>query len=179
MFERYTEQSRHAIFFARYEASQSGAEYIEPEHLLLGLVRESALLKELLSIPAQIALRDEIQRTTGTNNVISTSVDMPLSLPSRRILAYACEEADRLSQSNVGPEHLVLGLLREADSLAANLLRREGITLDEFRMQLAGMPSTSQRLNNQSIIQALRDTFDPITRRLSHETEPATVFLLQ
>src|SRR5262249_40921284 len=99
MFERYTEKARRVIFFARYEASQFASPYIETEHLLLGLVREDkALALRFLRGAEFESLRGQIEaKSPAGNKPISTSVDLPLSNECKRVLAYAAEEAVRLS----------------------------------------------------------------------------------
>ncbi len=135
MFERYTEQARRVIFFARYEASQYGSPYIETEHLLLGLLREDRPLAAHFPPPfgAGESLRKEIESRTTIRARISTSVEVPLSHECRRILTYAVEEADRMSHRHVGSEHLLLAILREEKSLAAELLRKHGLELAKVR----------------------------------------------
>jgi ATP-dependent Clp protease ATP-binding subunit ClpC len=111
MFERYTEKARRVIFFARYEASQYGSSYIETEHLLLGIVREDkALVRRCLPRGAEDLLREKVDSLPSLGEKLSTSVDLPLSNPGKRVLAYAAEESDRLKHEHIGTEHLLLGL---------------------------------------------------------------------
>ncbi len=89
MFERYTEKARRVIFFARYEASQFGAPYIETEHILLGLLREDAALTRI-ALPSKSsidAIRQEIDQYAVRREATPTSVDLPLSSESKRVLA--------------------------------------------------------------------------------------------
>jgi ATP-dependent Clp protease ATP-binding subunit ClpC len=139
MFERYTEKARRVIFFARYEASQFDSPYIETEHLLLGLLREDkALTNRFLRGQGKVeAIRKQIEDHTIAREKVSTSVDLPLSNEGKRVLAYAAEEAARLSHQHVGTEHLLLGLLREENSFAALLLKECGIMLSRIREELA------------------------------------------
>ena len=138
MFERYTEKARRVIFFARYEASQFGSPYIESEHLLLGLLREDkSLTNRFLRSHASIeSIRKQIEGHTTIREKVSTSVDLPLSHESKRILAYAAEEAERLSHRHIGTEHLLLGLLREEKCFAAEILRERGLRLSTIREEL-------------------------------------------
>src|ERR1039458_3970265 len=132
MFERYTEKARRVIFFARYEASQFGSPYIETEHLLLGLLREdkALLTKRFLRSDASVEfIRKQIEGHTTIREKLSTSVDLPLSNECNRVLAYAAEEAERLSHKHVGTEHLLLGLLREEKCFAAEILHERGLHL--------------------------------------------------
>src|SRR6266853_170175 len=139
MFERYTEKARRAIFFSRYEASQFGSPYIETEHLLLGVLREDkSLTHRFLGSHVQVeAIRKQIESATTIREKVSTSVDLPLSNESKRVLAYAAEEAERLSHKHIGVEHLFLGLLREEKSFATQLLKERGVLLSGVREQLA------------------------------------------
>ena len=131
MFERYTEKARRVIFFARYEASQFGSPYIETEHLLLGLLREDkALTNRFLRSHASVeSIRKQIEGHTTIREKVSTSVDLPLSNECKRVLAYAAEEAERLSHRHIGTEHLLLGLLREEKCFAAEILHERGLRL--------------------------------------------------
>src|SRR5947209_11430889 len=140
MFERYTEKARRVIFFARYEASMVGAPAIEPEHLLLGLLREDKTLTGRFFPRASVnieAIRKEIEGRTLLREKISTSVELPLAPETKRVLAYAHEESDRLQHRHIGTEHLLLGLLREDRSMAAEILYERGLRLNAVRERLA------------------------------------------
>src|ERR1700756_1839512 len=139
MFERYTEKARRVIFFARYEASQFGSPYIETEHLLLGLLREDkALTNRFLRSHASVeSIRKQIEGHTTIREKVSTSVDLPLSNECKRVLAYAAEEAERLSHKHIGTEHLLLGLWREEKCFAAEILHERGLRLSAIREELA------------------------------------------
>src|SRR5256712_7927820 len=143
MFERYTEKARRVIFFARYEATQFGSPYIETEHLLLGLLREDkALTNRFLRSHASIeSIRKQIEGRTTIREKVSTSVDLPLSQECKRVLAYAAEEAERLSHKHIGTEHLLLGLLREAKSFAAAILHERGLRLTTIREEMTRQQS--------------------------------------
>src|SRR6059036_1521972 len=137
MFERYTEKARRVIFFARYEASQFGSPYIESEHLLLGIVREDKPLTTRFLRSDMASIRKQIESHTTAREKASTSVDLPLSNESKRVLAYAGEEAERLAHKHIGTEHLLLGLLREEKSFAAEILHERGLRLSTLREELA------------------------------------------
>jgi ATP-dependent Clp protease ATP-binding subunit ClpC len=140
MFERYTEKARRVIFFARYEASQFGAPAIEPEHLLLGLMREDKTLTARFLARAQTSLeniRKEIEGRAPLREKISTSVELPLAPETKRVLAFAHEESDRLQHRHIGTEHLLLGLLREERSMAAEILYERGLRLNAVREEVS------------------------------------------
>ena len=138
MFEKYTEAARKAVFFARYEASQSGSPYIEVDHLLLGILHEEGhLLVRALRSPAKVeALREQIRRGFPAREKTSTSVDLPVSVGCKRVFAYASEEAMRINQNEIGCGHLLVGIWREQTSTAARLLRENGVTTAQLRDEL-------------------------------------------
>jgi ATP-dependent Clp protease ATP-binding subunit ClpA len=141
MFERYTEKARRTIFFARYEASQLGSAYIETEHILLGLMREDwSLLQRLLPNLSAPSLREQLTARLPRGASIPTSVDLPLSKEGKNILSHAAEEADRLADSYIGTEHLLLGLLREPETYSAQLLAQGGAKLAELRQSVSKLP---------------------------------------
>jgi ATP-dependent Clp protease ATP-binding subunit ClpC len=136
MFERYTEKARRVIFFARYEASQFGAQAIEVEHILLGLLREDKQLsqKHFRSPNAAIeAIRKEIEKKFVYREKVNQTVDLPLSPAAKRVLQFAADESERFQHRHIGTEHLLLGILREDKSTAASLLHERGLRLHQVR----------------------------------------------
>ncbi len=132
MFERFTDRARRTIFFARYEASALGGVYIESHHLLLGILREDAMLRLRLSGSAE-GLRTEIEKSFKDPSAsTSTSADMPISREVRRALEFAEKEAMEL-KSPVACGQLVLGLLRVKESAAAMMLKKYGIDYRSYR----------------------------------------------
>src|SRR2546421_11071264 len=104
MFERYTEKARRVIFFARYEASQFGVSQIEAEHILLGLMREDPHLTARFFTHSRAtieSIRKEIEGLTMLRERISTSVDMPLSVEAKHVLALAAEESEQLGHRHI------------------------------------------------------------------------------
>ncbi|HEV2859516.1 MAG TPA: ATP-dependent Clp protease ATP-binding subunit [Pyrinomonadaceae bacterium] len=167
MFERYTEKARRVIFFARYEASQFGAPAIEPEHLLLGLMREDKTLTARFLARAQAsleAIRKEIEGRAPLREKISTSVELPLAPETKRVLAYAHEESDRLQHRHIGTEHLLLGLLREERSMAAEILYERGLRLNAVREEVSrhagGDPRAAQKKETPHLAEFSRDLTD-------------------
>ena len=140
MFERYTEKARRVIFFARYEASQFGSPYIESEHLLLGIILEDKPLTARFLRSDAESIRKQIEGRTTAREKTSTSVDLPLSNESKRVLAYALEESERLSHKHIGTEHLLLGLLREEKCFGAQILTERQVQLSRVREELARQP---------------------------------------
>lgn len=137
MFERYTENARQAIFLAREEASRFGSSCIESEHLLLGTMRSCELeLNELLKLKGlEGALRADLAVTVQQD--ITSNSDRPLSNQSKRILAYAAEEAERLNSPGIGSGHLLLGILRESETSASRFLLAHNVDLLTARQIIA------------------------------------------
>jgi hypothetical protein len=128
MFERYSEQARRVIFFARYEASQYGSPEITPEHLLLAWLREySGELEYVGSPPSSGDLRRELEPHIKTGSRIPVSAEIPLSQESKHVLNVAVEEADRLSHVCVDIGHFLIAILLEEQCPASKLLRSHGV----------------------------------------------------
>jgi hypothetical protein len=143
MFERYTERARRVIFFARYEASQYGSPYIESEHLLLGLLREDRALTKWFPGDRNVEpeIRREIEGRITARGRISTSVEVPLTTECKKILNLAGETAERLGHRWVETEHLLIGILRAEDSMAAQVLVARGLKPGPIQEQLARTPA--------------------------------------
>jgi ATP-dependent Clp protease ATP-binding subunit ClpC len=139
MFERYNERARRVVFFARFEASQYGSHVIETEHLLLGLVRENGGL--IPRIPGEKAvgqrIRTEIEQRITRGQPIATSVELPLSSESKKVLTLAAETAERVGDRHIDPGHLLVGLLRVETSMAAQILRARGLAAETVQFELA------------------------------------------
>jgi ATP-dependent Clp protease ATP-binding subunit ClpC len=144
MFERYTERARRVVFFARYEASQLGSAAIETEHLLLGLIREGKGLTSRLFAKGHLSMeqiRRDVEGRSPYRGKVSTSVEIPLSPESKRVLGHAAEEAERMLHNYIGTEHILLGLMREERSVAAAILAEKGMRLAGTREDILGLLS--------------------------------------
>ena len=136
MFERFTERARRVLFFARYEASQLGSVSIETDHLLLGLIREGKGITGRLFTRAQLPLdgiRAVIEGRATGGAKFPTSVEIPFTAQTKRVLQHAAQEADRLLHNHIGREHLLLGILREEESAAAAILMQHGMRIEAVR----------------------------------------------
>src|SRR6186997_2355787 len=181
MFERYTERARRVLFFARYEASQLGSISIETEHLLLGLIREGKGLTSRIFARSHLSLeniRKEIEGRTVFREKVSTSVEIPFSAETKRVLQFAAEEADRLLHNYIGTEHLLL----EERSVAATILMEKGMRLHQVRediVQLLNEKTTLTRVKETPLLaefsrdlteSAMKNQLDPLVGR-EHELE--------
>ncbi|MEZ5417869.1 MAG: ATP-dependent Clp protease ATP-binding subunit [Vicinamibacterales bacterium] len=168
------------LFFARYEASQLGSVSIETEHLLLGLIREGKGLTSRIFQRSHLSLdsiRKDIEGRTVFREKVSTSVEIPFSGETKRVLQYAAEEADRLLHNYIGTEHLLLGLLREERSVAASILMEKGMRLHAVRediVQLLNEKTTLTRVKETPLLAefsrdltdiALKNQLDPLVGR--------------
>ncbi|MBV8069436.1 MAG: hypothetical protein JO270_05990 [Acidobacteriaceae bacterium] len=174
MFERYTEEARRVIFFARHAASEFGSTSIEPEHLVLGVIRETPGV--FTPVP-QTSIEDfkrDIEAGIVRGPKIATSVDMPMTAAAKKCLAYATKEAER---GDIKPEHLVIGAIVEGTSHAARVLRANGVTPDRMRESLG--PAMDASAKNQDIVDGLKAQIARMAEALSPEIEPAIVFSLE
>jgi len=142
MFERYTERARRVVFYARYFAYQVGSREIEAEHLLLGLLREDmSLAQRFLGSPWAL---EEVWVELGQNKLIKEkppeSMDLSLSNMCKGVRLFAVEEADRISSKRIGTSHLLLGLLREENCVAAQVMYQRGVRLTPTRNELTRLP---------------------------------------
>ena len=141
MFERYTERSRRVIFFARYEALQYGSQVIAPEHILLGLMREDKTLsarffpfRHVLTVDS---IRRDVEERIAVKERIPQSSELHLSSATKQILFYANDESRQLKNRHIGPEHLLLGVVREEKSAAAEILFGYGLRLQDVRDEMS------------------------------------------
>jgi ATP-dependent Clp protease ATP-binding subunit ClpC len=170
MFERYTERARRVLFFARYEASQLGSISIETEHLLLGLIREGKGLTSRIFARSHLsleAIRKEIEGRTVFREKVSTSVEIPFSAETKRVLQFAAEEADRLLHNYIGTEHLLLGILREERSVAATILMEKGMRLNTVREDIVAL------LNEKTTLTRVKET--PLLAEFSRDLTDAAM----
>lgn len=174
MFERYNEKARRVIFFARYEASQYGNRQIETEHLLLGLAREDRSLIARVGnggVTAEM-IRSEVEKFITIGKRISTSVEVPLSPDSKKILTAASEEAERYEDRFVGTKHLLLAMLSVENCHAARILAGRGVTKEAVRQIIAsetGMSRSATSLPPAEMPEAIAKPSKPLPLKLAEE----------
>ncbi len=164
MFERYTEKARRVVFFARYEALQYGSQVISPEHILLGLMREDKTIsakyfpfRNNLTVET---VRREVEERIIHRERIPQSAELHLAAETKRILAFANEESQQLQNRHIGPEHLLLGLVRQERSIAAEILYQFGLRLKNVREEIArqnGIPSLNTTSREKSDVPNLQE----------------------
>jgi ATP-dependent Clp protease ATP-binding subunit ClpA len=143
MFEEYTPEARRVMFFANAFARQPDSTGINAEHLLLALERENL---ELVNRFLSNKIRQETLNNQIANNKpeLTAFANDPFETrftdAGKRVLSFAIDEATRMSQQQIGIEHLLLGLLREDDSSAARMLRERGADIVRIREELSANP---------------------------------------
>ena len=138
MWEPFTERARRAIILAQEEAQKLGNSYIGTEHLLLGIVNEgesvAAKVLENLGISLD-KVRKEVEAIVGKGNQ-TTQHEMVFTPRAKRVIELAFEEARSLSHNYIGTEHLLLGLVREGEGVAARVLSNLGVDPVKIRTQI-------------------------------------------
>ena len=142
MFERFTERARKVMALANQEAQRFNHEYIGTEHLLLGLVKEGSgvganVLKNLGVDLRKV--RMEVEKLVKAGPDMVTMGKLPQTPRAKKVVEYSIEEARNLNHNYVGTEHILLGLLREQDGVAAQVLMNLGLNLEEVREEVLNL----------------------------------------
>ena len=146
MFERFTDRARKVMALANQEAQRFNHEYIGTEHILLGLVKEGSgvganVLKNLDVDLRKVRLEVEKLVKSGPETV--TMGKLPQTPRAKKVIEYAIEEARNLNHNYVGTEHLLLGLLREQDGVAAQVLMNLNLRLEDVREEVLNLLGAS------------------------------------
>ena len=142
MFERLTDRARKVMALANQEAQRFNHEYIGTEHIMLGLVKEGSgvganVLKNLGIDLRKVRL--EVEKLVKSGPEMVTMGKLPQTPRAKKVIEYAIEEARNLNHNYVGTEHLLLGLLREHDGVAAQVLLNLGLKLEEVREEVLNL----------------------------------------
>src|SRR4051794_34464560 len=142
MFERFTDRARKVMALANQEAQRFNHEYIGTEHILLGLVKEGSGVGANVLKNLDIDLRKvrlEVEKLVKSGPDMVTMGKLPQTPRAKKVIEYAIEEARSLNHNYVGTEHLLLGLLREHDGVAAQVLMNLGMKLEEVREEVLNL----------------------------------------
>lgn len=172
MFNRFTERARKVILLAKEEAKRFNHDYIGTEHILLGLVREgegvaAAVLATFGLSPDKIRLEVEKLVQPGPATVVSG--DLPFTPKAKKVIELAIDEARSLGHNYIGTEHLLLGLIREGEGVASQVLMNLGLELDKVReevMNLLGSEVPGYEMG-QKVSQAKTPALDAFGRDLT------------
>jgi ATP-dependent Clp protease ATP-binding subunit ClpC len=135
MFERFTSSARRVVVLAQEESRRLDHNYIGTEHILLGLIREGEGVgsKTMRSLEISLdAVREKVEEIIGHGKV-APSGHIPFTPRSKKVLELALREAMDLGHNYIGSEHILLGLIREGEGVAAQVLKQLGATLPEVR----------------------------------------------
>ncbi len=144
MFERFTERARQVVVLAADEARALKHNYIGTEHILLGLLREeeglAARVLGLLDITVEEVCA-QVARIVGSGDEVTTG-QIPFTPRAKKVLELALKEAQALGHDYIGTEHILLGLVRENEGVAARILLDFGADAERIRNEVIGMLST-------------------------------------
>src|SRR5438105_7969928 len=142
MNEKFTDRARKVMQLANQEAQRLNHEYIGTEHILLGLVKEGSGVAANVLKNLDIDLRKvrlEVEKLVKSGPDMVTMGKLPQTPRAKKVIEYAIEEARNLGHNYVGTEHLLLGLLREKDGVAAQVLMNLGLKLEEVREEVLNL----------------------------------------
>src|SRR6266705_2806630 len=142
MYERFTDRARKVMQLANQEAQRFNHEYIGTEHVLLGLVKEGSGVAANVLKNLDIDLRKirlEIEKIVQSGPDMVTMGKLPQTPRAKKVIEYSIEEARNLNHNYVGTEHLLLGLLREQEGVAAQVLMNLGLKLEDVREEVLNL----------------------------------------
>jgi len=142
MYERFTDRARKVMQLANQEAQRFNHEYIGTEHVLLGLVKEGSgvAANVLKNLDVDLRrIRNEVEKIVQSGPDMVTMGKLPQTPRAKKVIEYAMEEARNLNHNYVGTEHLLLGLLRESEGVAAQVLMNLGLKLEDVREEVLNL----------------------------------------
>ena len=142
MYERFTDRARKVMQLANQEAQRFNHEYVGTEHVLLGLVKEGSGVAANVLKNLDVDLRKirvEVEKIVQSGPDMVTMGKLPQTPRAKKVIEYAIEEARNLNHNNVGTEHLLLGLLREQEGVAAQVLMNLNLKLEEVREEVLNL----------------------------------------
>jgi len=147
MSNRFTERAQRVILIAQEEAKRLNHDYVGTEHLLLGLVAlgEGVAAQVLANLGVDLRrVRAEVEKIVGTGDNILLLGEIPFTPSAKKVLELAVEEAQNLGHNYVGTEHLLLGLIRQEEGVAARVLENLGIRLEVVREEVINLLGEAQ-----------------------------------
>src|SRR5580700_10707253 len=142
MFERFTDRARKVMQLANQEAQRFNHEYVGTEHVLLGLIKEGSGVAANVLRNLEVDLRkirNEVEKIVQAGPEMVTMGKLPQTPRAKKAIEYAIEEARNLNHNYVGTEHLLLGLLREQEGVAAQVLMNLGLKLEDVREEVLNL----------------------------------------
>src|SRR5215469_5528052 len=182
MFERFTDQARRVVVVAQEESRNLGHDYIGTEHILLGILGagESVAVQALTSLGVSLeAARQQVEEIVGRGSH-EVSGHIPFTPRAKKVLELSLREAIQLGHNYIGTEHILLGLIREGEGVAAQVLTRLGADLNRTRQQVIRLlhgPQAAEtiaeynrpfrRPGGPGGLDAIRDRLDTIAGQLA------------
>jgi ATP-dependent Clp protease ATP-binding subunit ClpC len=142
MYERFTDRARKVMQLANQEAQRFNHEYVGTEHVLLGLIKEGSgvAANVLRNLDVDLRkIRNEVEKIVQAGPEMVTMGKLPQTPRAKKVIEYAIEEARNLNHNYVGTEHLLLGLLREQEGVAAQVLMNLNLKLEEVREEVLNL----------------------------------------
>ena len=176
MFERFTDRARKVMALANQEAQRFNHEYIGTEHILLGLVKEGSGVgaNVLKNLDVDIKkLRLEVEKLVKSGPDMVTMGKLPHTPRAKKVIEYAIEEARSLNHNYIGTEHLLLGLLRETEGVAAQVLMGMGLKLEDIRQEVLNILGAGVD-NGSSEMPSLGMKLDPSSSKHSPQQKSRT-----
>jgi ATP-dependent Clp protease ATP-binding subunit ClpC len=139
MFDRFTDRAKKVMNLARQEAQRFNHEYLGTEHILLGLVQEGSgvAANVLRNMNIDLAkIRTEVEKLVKTGPSMVTMGQLPFTPRAKKVLELSMEEAGNLGHNYIGTEHLLLGLIKENEGIAAKVLTNLGVKLEDVREEV-------------------------------------------
>ena len=145
-FDRFTERARKVILLAKEEAKRFNHDYIGTEHLLLGLVKEgegvAAAVLASLGLDFE-SIRQETERLVQPGAGAAIGGDIPFTPRAKKVVELAMDEARNLGHNYIGTEHILLGLIREGEGVASQVLLNMGLDLKKLRDEVLNLLGSS------------------------------------
>ncbi len=173
MFERFTDRARRVVVLAQEEARMLNHNYIGTEHILLGLIHEGegVAAKALESLGISLdAVRQQVEEIIGQGQQ-APSGHIPFTPRAKKVLELSLREALQLGHNYIGTEHILLGLIREGDGVAAQVLVKLGADLNRVRQQVTRLLTGHAGAG----VYRLRPGADPLGDRLASIATRLTV----
>ncbi|WDI43575.1 ATP-dependent Clp protease ATP-binding subunit [Bremerella sp. P1] len=142
MYERFTDRARKVMQLANQEAQRFNHEYIGTEHILLGLIKEGSGVAANVLKTLEVDLRKirlEVEKLVQSGPDMVTMGKLPQTPRAKKVIEYSMEEARNLNHNYVGTEHILLGLLREQEGVAAQVLMNLGLKLEDVREEVLNL----------------------------------------
>ena len=171
MFERFTDRARRVIVHAQEEARSLDHDYIGSEHILLALIQEGdgvgAKALEAMQISMD-TVRGRVEGITGRGQVPSRTGHIPFTPTAKKVLELSLREALQLGHNYIGTEHILLGLVREGEGVAGQILVSQGADLERTRQLVIQILAGRHREEATPVVaEDLRDRLAAMAARLA------------